>query len=356
MEVVKTDINLDELNFFLRKSPKYHKNWVEEYWKEYFFKEKKDALDNDRKKLYEEPNFSLKNNDINNAIIELIKNNDATREEIIELFLDKQENSHKYIKIYKIPENVEVLTIEKNLLELFGIDKFNKHELCKNINKIINQKLQLIYINKKNDNEFILVYNYLVKWKESSETDSMSLVEKTDVTPVVIKINTLSRFAELRITKLSKMKTIDDCYKELKSKLQNILKIEEDAEEKQLEEFVIESNVNKLFSNAKLIKYEGEHTSTDDGKVLTIKFSLHGGAATKVDYAKLKPYELLKDLINSNLVIRGSWNTDIEKDIFIPKTTRKIRFDVRNNEIISQSSFTEKELNYALSHITDYSE
>ncbi len=284
-----------------------------------------------------------------------------TKQEVLTLYCDKQEDSRKVIRIHKLNSGTSdcLNDIDTKLEHKYGKNYFDKFNLVDNIQKkptSTSKKLNLIYINKISDSEYNLVFNYYLKW---IEIIGQTFETRVDYTPIVININTNNKLLQFRITKhkgfgkktelTHSVNSIDDAFYCLKQEILSLLNITEDD----LNIFNIKNNVRNLFNNEILTKYEGIHKHIERQTEVEVHFTIpvksHG-----IDYTDLDIYKKIENLKldNSILLIKGSWNMNnaIIKQIFIHP--EKIVFDVRKNEIQTLSSYTKSELSYALSHIT----
>ena len=369
----------EDFKFILQDPPLRSKSQykIEKYWKEHFINNKKEIL---LKKLdlcqngKQEIEAIFNHKDINDILIDLVKQKhltDVSEEELIDLYLQKQENSYKKIKLIKIKdEKKECLNNVENKIKKIYSDKdyFDKYKLCKNIESVPNNLIELIYINKVG-NKYHLVFNHKVTWSETKKGINPSSKTITESTQSIIVIDPLSQIIQLRVFThrgLNKINydtdertTYTTIYNELTNKLINILGITI----ADIEDFSIQKNINALFKESFLIKYEGTHLNNENGNLLKINFKLSGNSKAGIDYTNLNAYsalkkdkELKKEMEKSILLIKGTWdrNHKDSKGIFIPekKEERLIIFEVGTSEITTLSSYNERELAYALSHVT----
>lgn len=352
--LIKNYIKTDENSNNLYKIDKY---WLEKL-----------ILATKKMNLSEEGQIKFKNiqgTDLVNKLELLASEKLLTKKELDDLYLEKQENSRKVIRIYKLHKNTHnrLENIKKKISEKYNsteYDHFDKYNLMKNIEKrasASSPSLKLIYINELDPNHFNIVFNYRIKWVEANAQGSFDT--KHDFTTAVLNIDATNNLFQIRIGKHrgfgkkeqvnASINTMEDAFNKIKNELLSLINASEDD----LTIGSIRQNVKTLFNNKILTKYEGIHKHTENNTEIQVHFTITKSTG-KIDYADLDIYTKIRklNLDNSILLIRGSWNME-EKEIkenFIQP--EKITFDVRTNEIITLSSYTRKEMNYALSYIT----
>lgn len=332
---------------------------IDKYWVEKLLINKvKNQLTSEQKTIFN----TFSNAQMVEKLEFLNKINYIKRDDLINLYCEKQENSKKVIKIYKLIEDKKhtLNSLKNKIIQKYSIDKINKN-LVFNITNKPNEsssRFSLVYINEINSENFNLIFNYKLSW---FDVENQTVVRKNAYTPVIISIDAKNGIIQFRITKhsgfnkraqypdiLENNNPNDDVLKMLLDEICGLLKINDTD----LLVFKIRENVTKLFNNNILTKYEGIHTHNEDDKEIEIHFTLPYRYAN-VDYTDLNIYKKLSDLRlnNSLLLIKGTWNMELDeiKNIFLQR--EKIVFDIRKNEIQTLSSYTKQELDYALSHI-----
>jgi hypothetical protein len=374
LSVINSYINLDEENR--------NKNKIDKYWlNRLLIGSSKQNLNTEQKRIIN----SIESTKENEKLQKLIEFNALDLNAVIDLYLDKQENSEKRIALYQISE--EKQDNINNLIEKItsvGGDYYNffqeRRTLCKRIEQPHGNPFNLIYINKHqredgNGYQYHFVYSYKLHWLKYIKTHTgVSTDDKTTYETACISIDTHTRVIQIRIGNnegIGKIKanTPDETYKEfddifdvLKNKFITMLEITEDD----ITPLQIETNIENLFKKEYLVKYEGMHKSSQElggsVKTLNISFKLDKTVNAGVDYMNMNAFKDLQNRLNRIILIKGVW--DRQKAIKGPEgnTTeifirgggkKKVVFNVNNSYVRTYGSYTKEEMNYALSHVTE---
>lgn len=381
--VCMPEIELSVINNYVNLEETFQNKYkIDKYWIE------KLLISPTKNNLTREQRHSLNaidSKEVNRKLQKLIEFNVLTLNSIIDLYLDKQENSEKRIALYQISE--EKQDDINNLIEKItsvGGDYYNffqeRRTLCKKIEQPHGNPFNLIYINKHqredgNGYQYHFVYSYKLHWLKYIKTPTgVNTDDKTTYETACISIDTHTRVMQIRIGNnegIGKIKadTPDETYKEfddifdvLKNKFITMLEVTEDD----ITPLQIETNIENLFKKEYLVKYEGMHKSSQElggsVKTLNISFKLDKTVNAGVDYMNMNAFKDLQNRLNRIILIKGVWDRQkaVKRlggntiEIFIRGGgKKKVVFNVNNSYVRTYGSYTKEEMNYALSHVTE---